>query len=332
MAPGLDTAEVASLRFLVSGIGVRARFLIAAGLFAAGLATWFLGGSKLAGLAVLAVGHLPLWVRRQTTTPLEMSWSDAQVWAPVEDPWLERIQGLRKRGKTWDRSPWDITNALGCFGLLVAVGVILGLAFLSCRWLGQESLGEFAVPALVLFVPFWFNGIRTVHDPSQLEKKGAALEIARATIQKVASGTFDFVPMVALREGARGKYPVDARLMLRPTQDDDTGFLGVQLQVSINTVQNVDYPYLYAVILGKDDFYVPDGPGLLSATDWIEISGVKLVFERGTDRGVHFVVIRQYADKKGGWHTRANAIRTIAAVALDRAHRAWRYNQQKHAP
>jgi hypothetical protein len=331
MSPSPNAAELASPNFVISGLGVRTRFVMAALLFAAGSAIWLLGGAGLVGLAVLAVGHLPLWVRRQTTRPGGVACFDSQVWAPVEDDWLERIRRLEKRGKAWDRSPWDITNALGCFGLLAVVAAVGTLAGLLQALLGEEYLGEFVMPGLVLIVPIWFNGIRTVHHPSQLTKKGAALAIAREAIQGVARGIFDFVPLLALCEGKRGKYPVDARMMLRPAHDDETGFLGVQLQVSINTVQGSEYPYLYAVILGKDEFYVPDDAGLYSATGWTEIAGVKLVFERGEDKGVRFVVIRQYADKQGGWHTEPYVIRTIAAVAMDRAHRAWRYNQQKHA-
>ena len=78
------------------------------------------------------------------------------------------------------------------------------------------------------------------------------------------------MPTLALREGRRGKYPVDARLMLRPAREDATGFLGVQVQVALNNVQGTDYPYLYAVVLGKDAFRLPKAePRLCTCREWI---------------------------------------------------------------
>ena len=46
-------------------------------------------------------------------------------------------------------------------------------------------------------------------------------------------GWSDVVPLLAFREGKRGKYPVDAKLMLRPAADDGSGFLGIQVQVAL---------------------------------------------------------------------------------------------------
>ena len=127
--------------------------------------------------------------------------------------------------------------------------------------------------------------------------------------------------MLALREGRRGKYPVDARLMLRPAREDESGFLGVQVQVAMNNVKGTDYPYLYAVILGKGDFRMPAGLRARSAGD-----GVDLVFERDESEGVRFLVVRQHADKHGGWHTEPDQIQAIVAVALEKARAVWRDN------
>ena len=68
------------------------------------------------------------------------------------------------------------------------------------------------------------------------------------------------MPLLALREGRRGHYPVDARLMARPAREDASGFLGVQVQVAMNSVKGTDYPYLYAVVLGKGAFRFPKAP------------------------------------------------------------------------
>ena len=181
-------------------------------------------------------------------------------------------------------------------------------------------LWRFAVAAPLLFVPQWLNGMRTTWNPSELRMKGEALAVARATVQKLAGGDFDLVPLLALREGRRGHYPVDARLMARPAREDASGFLGVQFQVAMNNVRGTDYPYLYAVVLGKAGFRFPDGP---SREDG---HGVDLVFEAGEGQDVRYRVVRQHADRSGGWHTRPDEIDGIARTALERAREAWRQN------
>ncbi len=177
-----------------------------------------------------------------------------------------------------------------------------------------------AVAAPLLVVPLWLNGMRTTWNPSELRKKGEALAVARAALEEAAGKDFDLVPLLALREGRRGHYPVDARLMARPAREDASGFLGVQVQVAMNNVKGTDYPYLYAVVLGKGDFRFPKGP------DRERLLGLDLVTEAGESEGVRYRVVRQHADTSGGWHTEPDHIRGIVAAALERARQAWREN------
>jgi hypothetical protein len=285
-----------------------------------GLVLWCLGTgpAAAAGVALLLAAHLPLWVHTQTTAPGGATPQHEDVWAPVEDDWLERVEALEQRGARWDTTPWDVSNAVGFLSLvgllllLAVVALILGTAS------GPDALVRVAVAALLLFVPLWLNGMRTTWNPSELRKKGQALAVARATIEEVAGKEFDLVPLLALREGRRGHYPVDARLMARPAREDASGFLGVQVQVAMNNVQGTDYPYLYAVILGKDDFRFPLGP------DRAREKGLSLVFENGRSEGVRYRVVRQHADQKGGWHTEPEHVRGIVATALEKAREAWR--------
>jgi hypothetical protein len=114
--------------------------------------------------------------------------------------------------------------------------------------------------------------------------------------------------------------------MLRPAREDATGFMGVQLQVTLNSVQGTDYPYLYAVILGKEGFKLPDVPKRRIA------HGVDLVGEIGKGKDVRYVVVRQHADRKGGWHTDDGAIGGIVAAALELARAAWRLNGGASTP
>ena len=323
MTPFLPTAaEAAGLRFLLPLGDLRFRLLLAGGFFAVGLATWSLAPWPLAaaGLLPLLAGHVALWARSQTTAPGGATPAHEDVWAPVEDEWLERVSDLEERGARWDATPWDVSNGRGCLALLGVLLLVAVLATLVGTALGPDALVRVAVGAALLFVPLWLSGMRTTWNPSELRKKGEALAVARAAIADAGGKDFDLVPLLALRVGRRGHYPVDARLMARPAREDDSGFLGVQVQVAMNNVKGTDYPYLYAVVLGKGGFRFPKAPGRAT------VHGVDLVIEAGESEGVRYRVMRQHADRSGGWHTEPDHIRGIVGAALERAREAWREN------
>jgi hypothetical protein len=323
LTPFLPTAaEAASLRFLLPLGDLRFRLFLSGGFFAVGLATWCLAPWPLAasGPLLLLAGHLALWARSQTTAPGGATPAHEDVWAPVEDGWLERVRDLEKRGARWDATPWDISNGRGFLALLGVLLLVAVLAILVGTALGPDALFRVAVAATVLFLPLWLSGMRSTWNPSELRKKGEALAVARAAIDEAGRTDFDLVPLLALREGRRGHYPVDARLMARPAREDDSGFLGVQVQVAMNNVKGTDYPYLYAVVLGKGAFRFPEAPGRAS------VHGVDLVIEAGESEGVRYRVVRQHADETGGWHTEPDDIRGIVEAALDRAREAWAEN------
>ncbi len=293
--------------------GLLARFSTSGLLLLAGCSLSCLAGSTFLqhlGLGMILAGHLPLWVRTVTTAPGGATPKHEDTWVPVEDAWLERVTGYERRGERWDTTPWDISNRGGAFTLAALLIVCAGIPYVLSMSLESPTLGRMSRAVLFFLVPLWFNGMRTVWNPSELRKKGEALAVARAAVEETAKGDFEFVPMLALRQGARGSYPVDARLMLRPALEDPSGFLGVQFQVSINSVKGKDYPYFYAVVLGRGKFRLPQVRGRRSVHD------VDLVFELGEKEEVRFLVIRQHADTGGGWHTEPEHVRIIAREAL----------------
>jgi len=316
-------AEAASLRFLLPMAGLEVRVVVAASFFVAGAAAWCLIPSPVSalGLVLVLAGHLPLWVRTQTTAPGGATPQHEEVWAPAEDDWLDRVLAHERRGAKWDTTPWDVSNLLGAVTLVGFLVLLFFTAALAAgTLLGADGFLRVLVAGALLIVPLWINGMRTTWNPSELRKKGEALAVARAEAERLGAGAFDPVPLLALREGRRGRYPVDARLMLRPAREDGSGFLGVQIQVAMNGVQGTDYPYLYAVVLGKEGFDLPAASGRHS------FSGVRLVVEPGKSEGVRYLVVRQHADKQGGWHTEPEHIRAIVGAALEKAREAWRDN------
>lgn len=322
-------AEATSLRFLVPFRGLAPRFVAAGASFAAGFSlacladqTWL----QNLGLAIILAGHLPLWVRTQTNAPGGATPAHEEVWVPVEDAWLARVLAHERRGERWDTTPWDFSNRRGKTIFIVLMVALAGVPFVAGTLLWSGFLLRFSHAVPFLLGPLWFNGIRTVWNPSELRKKGEALAVARAAAAEPPQGSFDFIPMLALREGLRGRYPVDARLMLRPSRDDSSGFLGIQIQVSINNVQGKDYPYLYAVVLGKGTFSLPGVAGRR------RVGGVDLVSEFGEKEGVRFNVIRQHADKSGGWSTEPAQIAVIVNEALRAGREAWQANGGETPP
>ncbi len=90
----------------------------------------------------------------------------------------------------------------------------------------------------------------------------------------------------------------------------------------MNNVQGKDYPYLYCVVLGKEGFHLfrPEGRRHSRGT-------TRIVFERGSGAGAVYLVVRQHADRKGGWHTEDQAIRDLVAVAVEEGRKAWAENR-----
>ncbi len=206
-------AEAESLKFLLPLPSLRARYVAAGVAFAAGLGLFCLAPSPIApfGLGIALLGHLPLWVRRQTNAPGGATPDHEEVWAPTEADWTNRIAELERQAEDWDASPWDLTCWRG-FGTLFAVAVTLAVATLMVGAVFDfDAAVRFAAAAAVLLLPLWLNGIRTTWNPSELRLKGEALDAAAMAVAGKVEGEFDLVPFLALREGKRGKYPVDAR-------------------------------------------------------------------------------------------------------------------------
>jgi hypothetical protein len=329
LSPLLPTsAESATLRFVVPFASLRGRALAAAGVTVAGLALWAVlpWFAAPVGLLIVLAAHLLIWARTQTTAPGGATPKHEEVWAPVEDDWLQRVTALEEKGERWDVTPWDVSNRIGCLTLFALLGALFAAGVVAAPVLDFGPAVRLVIGGVVLLAPLWFNGMRTTWNPSELRKKGQALAVARETAQALGKADYDLVPTLALREGPRGKYPVDARLMLRPSREDASGFLGVQVQVTMNSVQGTDYPYLYAVVLGKEGFKLPDVPKRRLA------QGVDLVYETGKDKAVRYVVVRQHADKSGGWHTQDDHVAGIVAAALELARAAWRLNGGTPSP
>ncbi len=304
--------EATNLQFSRGQFSLNQRYALA---FASGLAGAamfvFAGGTGLRTLGVAAIiaAHVLVWVKSITTAPGGATPSTVNAWVPVDEEWITKLRDLEARGKRWDITPWDISCRLGFLTMIIVVGTVLAaIGYLSDPFGGPGGLGDrLGILSLLLLLPLWLNGMRTSWNPSELFVKAQALLAATMIVREEAGDRFEVVPMLALCEGPRGKYPVDARMMLRPRDNANGDFIGIQVQVSINSVQGQDYPYLYCVILVKEPALLPQ-PGQPKHN---------LVFEPGSGDGAYYLVIRNYADNAGGWHTTREMIDSIVRTALE---------------
>lgn len=93
-------------------------------------------------------------------------------------------------------------------------------------------------------------------------------------------------------------------------------FLGVQVQVSINTVEGTDYPYLYCVILAKS------GAGLATLkTDDMDIPLQRITLENQVSGDVDVLVVRQTTSANSGYDTNELDCRRLLDTAVGLARR-----------
>jgi hypothetical protein len=128
------------------------------------------------------------------------------------------------------------------------------------------------------------------------------------------------LPMLATQATKEERrFPTDARLMLRLI-GAPAAFLGIQVQISINSVQGTDYPYLYCVLLARSE------AGLFAGwrdivKEMPEFRESILPSEPSNEEGVDVLVIRQKTTRTSGYHTNQEQAISIVAFAVKAARR-----------
>jgi hypothetical protein len=309
--PNANERTYVDFRIFKGGFWVR--YVLSGVLFTAGLVLSFTAENSdtLVYLPLILAGHLPLWTRRQTMAPAPVRGKKALVWTPVDADWIDSLDKVESRARKWDLSWWDASNPLFIITLLVFAIYLAGSTWLLGQALGDwdDPLSTWVTCNLALWVPLVFNGQRSPWLPNQLTIRGMALELVGPVVEREAPDQYDTVSLLGLREGKRGRYPDDARLMLRPKHDDGSGFIGVQVQVCLNSVRGRNYPYVYCVVLAKPGFSFPT-PGPLPA------DMEKLVVDPGDGDDATYLVVRQHATSSSGWHTESEVVDAIVRLSL----------------
>lgn len=267
------------------------------------------------GLVLLGLATSMSLVKGYDLTPEAMDKSEK--WGQVTPDEYARIKARQKDLKRWDLDALDITNLFGCSVFIVSA--LLALVIWLVLLAQPGHVGAFwALDCIVLLAPHWFTGVKRYLRQNRLLIKINLLEKIMADIS--AASDIQVLPMLATRVTREDKrFPTDARLMLRMV-GAPASFLGIQVQISINSVQGADYPYLYCVLLsrGKAGCFTRARDILKGMP---EFRKTVLTIEPSNEDGVDVLVIRQTTTKTSGYHTKPNHALFIVNFAVNAARR-----------
>lgn len=243
--------------------------------------------------------------------------NNKEKWVQVTIDEFKKIKTKGKELRKWDTDAFDITNSLGgCLFFIIAGIVVFVWFILKMEFEGSNLSFYFIIDSIIIFAPQWFSATRDYLKNDQLIVKIGLLE----EIIKYLSSRSDIQvsPMLEIRESKEGKgnVPTDARLLVR-IQNAPDSFLGLQVQVSINSVQGHDYPYLYCVLIAKK------GQGFLNRDDiikgnkkFLKGEAKKVIFENTTSPDAEVLVIRQFTTETSGYHTDTKNAKSIVDAAI----------------
>ena len=314
---------------LAQSLPYKPRMVIIAALLLAGLGievTFFFW----AGLASLLAASLLGMVKGYDATFHPTTF---EKWERVTPDEYAKIKLKADQLKRWDEDLFDITNNTGvlvfasacvlCAGIYLVLAARFGFPFGYWVFVGLD--------AAVILAPLWFTGVREYLRKDKLIIK---INILENVIKQLTSPSeVQVFPMLALAGTVEGrKEPEDARLLVKLV-GAPAAFYGMQVQLSINSVQGQDYPYLYCVLIAEAGSGILDGYERFLAkpqeslgstiSDFLMSafgrSGQKLVYEAQKNPDVDILVIRQRAEGNTGYTTAQPAADAIIAASLELA-------------
>ena len=281
-------------------LGLRARLLIAGGLYAAALALELaLGGSGgvyRVGALLIVAGWFPLMLKKATNKPEDQG---LEEWRPVPMSEVDRLDDGLRESRKLRRKVRSVSR-----GLELGLGIPFVLIFLLvASVLERGDLVFIVVNAVLLLVPAVLFGKVKVFVPGDIELK---MPCFRALLEEKLPEGAAVAPYFRFdKDKAGGDIPEDLRLLYelkRPPAD----FVGVQVQAAINDGPNGEVPYMYAVVLTKGK----EGPSYQRAS---RTKARGYVVEPGGDDSYGTVVIRQDTDD-GGYETSAEDCKRLLAT------------------
>lgn len=244
--------------------------------------------------------------------------SGTEKWNQVTPDEYKKIKLKEEQIEKWDTDSFDITNSRGKAVFIIIIIPLLSLIFFSppLIWLFGSIYIYLCIDIAAVLIPHWVTGIRNYLKKDKLIIKINILEKVMELF--LAPSDVQVLPMLATEETIEKKrVPSDARLMIK-FLNSPAYFLGVQVQLSINNVQGTDYPYLYCVVLSKQEekLFAKKEKTISSIIN----SRKNIISEvQKAQDGVDVLVIRQFTTKTSGYHTNITACYEIASTAVDLA-------------
>ena len=272
--------------------------------------------------------------------PVPVIKSNEEKWSQVTPNEYAKVKGKADAALKWDEDFFDITSkrGIGVFSLVILFSA--GLFFVAPVFLPGETIFMILANVAVILIPQWVTGTR---EYLKLDKLIIKINILQKVIELLNSPSdVQVLPMLATKETEKGKkVPSDARLMLKLLNAPEW-FMGAQVQISINNVQGVDYPYVYCVLIFKGEAKVfknrskvfdrysdggtvsyketpiPAGNFIEKAADRL-YSRTAITVEKTNSEGVDVLVIRQRTSKTDGYFTTPSNVRDIILYTLEAA-------------
>lgn len=253
------------------------------------------------GLGMVLSGNLLVLVKGYNNKiKLDVYCADKE-WVTVDKEQLNKILEINRKAKHWDISSTDISNALGFLVFVLLLGTLLVIG-VSGPFASEMANRIIVLDTLILFVPQWFTGIRKITLTPKLVNKIKLLKyLINGFDNTLVEDQVDYLVYV---EGHETMFPRDVKMKLK-FKDQPEEFLGMYAQISMNNVNDRDYPYFYVVMVAKAD------SGMLRPF----INSLQLppniISEYKTEGEIELIVIRQRTTKTSGYHTKPIAMTTI---------------------
>lgn len=187
---------------------------------------------------------------------------------------------------------------IGCF-----IGAVVALVLFGGFLL--PLLEEISLPfpiiativnALILFAGLILSGRKSAWMPNALDIKTEIVKnIIESSLVKSDPG-LQAIPFLEIGRTGQGAFPNDVRVLIK-FRDAPDEFIGLQGQISINTVKSRSYPYVYVVLLARPGF------GLFDKFRSLKVSRDAVTVEQKKTKEVDVIVIRQTTTKTSGYHT-----------------------------
>ncbi|MFH1075171.1 MAG: hypothetical protein V1752_08790 [Candidatus Firestonebacteria bacterium] len=272
--------------------------------------------------------------------PVPVIKSNEEKWSQVTPNEYAKVKVTADAALKWDEDSFDVTSKRGVWLFLLVILFSAGLFFIAPVFLPGEIVFMILANIAVLLVPQWVTGTR---EYLKLDKLIIKINILQKIIGLLNSPSdVQVLPMLATKKTEKGKkVPSDARLMLKLLNAPDW-FMGAQVQISINNVQGVDYPYVYCVLIFKGEAKVfqkksnvfdrfsdsgavsyketpiPTSNFIERAADRL-YSKTAITVEKTNSEDVDVLVIRQRTSKTEGYFTTPSNVRDLVLYTLEAA-------------